>query len=116
MATAIPPTSYMGFHLDPVLLPNAPYHFKINGFWPYIPDLCNTFDINQFVSPPAKLWAPTVMSIQNPAFVAQLLTTFANQEAAVHLDKTPILAASVTKAPPDSALKSAQQPAATIQP
>jgi hypothetical protein len=84
--------------------------------WPCIPDWCDTFDIDPFVSPQAKLWAPTVVDIQNPAFVAQLLTTFANQEAAVHLDKTPILAASVTQAPPASAIKQAPDEPAPAEP
>jgi hypothetical protein len=68
MRPAIPPTSYMGDQLDPVVLPNVPYHFPINGGWPFDPDWCDTFKMHHFTSPQAKLWAPSMIDVQHPPF------------------------------------------------
>jgi hypothetical protein len=48
MPPAIHPSSYLGFKPNPVMLPNAFYHFPINGGWPFNPDWCATFKLNSF--------------------------------------------------------------------
>jgi hypothetical protein len=112
MPPAIHPSSYLGFKPDPVMLPNAFYHFPINGGWPFNPNWCATFKNTHFISPQAKLWAPTLVDIQNKQFVAPLMSTFADREAEAHLISTPAMASSLTKAVPASALKIAPVPTA----
>lgn len=115
IAPALPAISYLGYRAPPELFPNAAFHFPIHGGWPLKPDWLSEFQISQFVSPQAALWATSIVDIQSAGYEVPILQTLADQEAAEHLQRTPQLPESLKKAAdrsktPPSALKPSSSP------
>jgi hypothetical protein len=86
---------YLGKHLPPELFLNAPFHFPIHGGWPLISDWCSSFQIKHFVSLQAQFWTSATVNIQDASFEVMPLGTVADEEAAAHQQRNPVLAASL---------------------
>jgi hypothetical protein len=75
IAPALPAISYIGYRAPPELFPNAAFHFPIHRGWPLKPDWLSEFQIAQFISPQAALWAPSIVDIQSTGVVVPALQT-----------------------------------------